>query len=457
MTTSKPRPSAAPLGAAPSGAAPLGAHGLDKRLDQVTLAGVTPPRGLRRLSVPLRLEPLPPPPKPVMLVGPTAAPLQELEGTDATRRLERSPAVDAALQDAVAAAEATREVPAQRRAPVRPATVTGISPVPALVPKLAAMPELAQMRPPPLPPRKPLPPHVVPVQAPRAAAAPVPKILGVLGDDVTIPGMSPVSSGNGQVISHAELYRLQLEFEDTPARPLPALASLFPLPVFVAPVAAAAFVDAAERSVAEDGEQRLAGVYSTDLHRLEELEGIEDLDALAQAMGLKSMEVSIPDGLPLDEISLPPRSISLPTLRRRDSEVHRARVHAALGDGSESVFLDDTTIEGLPVARTSVPSRPPLPARATSPVIVRIPARPKVSPEARARARKLYLSAVDELTRGDRDGAIGHLKLAVHYDDAVPLYQDFLRQLTKPRNGETEITDSSRSRRRARVEPTIRG
>jgi hypothetical protein len=113
---------------------------------------------------------------------------------------------------------------------------------------------------------------------------------------------------------------------------------------------------------------------------------------------------------------------------RMTSDVRRARVRAALGDGREDVFLDDEkTIEGLP----AIVSRPPLPSRAQKPVVVKIPARPKVSLEARNQARKLYLAAVDELAKGDKVGAIGHLKLAIHYDDGIPLYQDFLKQLTK--------------------------
>jgi len=64
--------------------------------------------------------------------------------------------------------------------------------------------------------------------------------------------------------------------------------------------------------------------------------------------------------------------------------VARARVHAALGDGLEHIFLEDKTDPNGVVV-----SRPPLPARAAKPVIVKIPARPKVSLEARNQARKL--------------------------------------------------------------------
>lgn len=471
-------------------------------------------------SVPLRLDPLPPPPSPVVLVPPpraeaTSSLLDELEAfnADATRQLERPAAVDAALQDALAAAEATREIPAQRNVKPRPATVTGITAPPrdvardpfapvatdadhpqtlaptTVVPKLALMPELAEQqkekRPPPIPSRRtpvrgvaapkpivvplddgepallapttPTTPTATAAPAP-ALSAPTPKVMQVLGEEATIPGLPPLSSTSGKVITRAELYKLQLEFEDTPARPLPALASLLPLPVLaptlspdapVAPAATAPLVDA--------DAARLGGVESTDLNRLEELEGIEDLDALAQAMGLRSYhEISIPDGEPVAAEAAEAEEVGdddiLDEQPRMTSDVRRARVHAALGDGREDVFLDDEkTIEGLPV----IVSRPPLPARAAKPVIVKIPARPKVSLEARNQARKLYLTAVDELAKGDKVAAIGHLKLAIHYDDGVPLYQDFLKHLTK--NGDPGATNPRRRRRQTFSASNVRG
>jgi hypothetical protein len=273
-----------------------------------------------------------------------------------------------------------------------------------------------------------------PVPATPAATAAAVWLLQELELEATIPTLTaparsvPVSSEAlrssetphaSDAGAHAELYRLQLEFEDTPARPLPALASLFPVPVLQAPSATTtpAFVD--------DGDA--PGADASSLEELEELEGIEDLDALAKGLGLKGIEVSIPDAAPVDdEPPLPP---------------------AMTSDGPR-LLIEDTLVEKR-LATTSSPPRPPPLVRTATPVIVKIPSRPKVSTEARARARKLYLSAVDELTRGDRASAIGHLKLAVACDDGVPLYQDFLQQLTKSREDEAPvITEPSRLRRR---------
>ena len=249
--------------------------------------------------------------------------------------------------------------------------------------------------------------------------APPPRSLAVLGGDTTLPGLLYASSDHGQVVSHSDLYRLRLELTDTPARPLPALASLSIVSAGV-------------------GDEELAGVCSTDLNRLDELEGIEDLETMARAMGLTGLAVSIPDGLPVDdEPSLPPLSPSV---------VRRARVSAALGNGSESIFLPDSTED--------LPARPSLPARTNTPVIVRIPAHKLVSEEARARGRKLYLSAIDELTRGDRVGAVGHLELAIQYDKDVRLYQDLLQQVAKTGSDEAERTDPGSKRRRSRRDAT---
>jgi hypothetical protein len=542
-----------------AGPPPLEPIGLERRLDQLMLAGgVTPPRGLRvpalRREVPLRLEP----PAPVMAAAPAAMPpvsasterlLQALadevvdadalgaeiiagpntepgareesgardrphaadpplaapfdSDLDVTRKLERPAAVEAALQDTLAA-EATREWPIQR-GPTQLASSRSApaedAPAPAPAPP-GARKELP--RPPPLPGRGKPPaarltaarpaaapaPAVVPVSptaAPTALAvpapiaiavaapparpitvtgvsAPPPRVMQFLSDD-TMPGTSPISSpgsalgshpgsspsGRG-LVSQSELYRLQLEFEDTPARPLPALASLHPLPIpsmldealeraKVISSEGPALVDAVELGEAIG----LAGVESTDLNRLDELEGIEDLDSLARALGLKSVcDSSIPsgDGAPVrldDEPAdeLPPEAPVRELNAAEVSAIRRAAIMAALGDGKETVFASG---EG-----PAVGPRPALAASSAAvPVIVRIPARPKVSAEAREQARRLYLSALEELGKGDKTGAVGHLKLAIHYDDGVQLYQDLLAQLEKTsKTDEQPVADTA--------------
>jgi hypothetical protein len=489
----RPAPKAAPAAPAPA---------LEKRLDQMVLAGVTPPHGLRSprqfaREVPLRLEPPPP-------VTPATGQLLESldEGgpagddeLDITAKLERPVTIDAALQDAVAAAaaEATREIPAQRRQraktnvdisvpslvvpapvveakPVAPAPVEVKAEIPAPMPVVVPAPVLRiesekkpLPRPPPLPKTnlKRTPPPVVTSAPPPVFSAPAPvlsapppRVMQVLGDDVTIPGLSPASSNSsssGKLLSQSELYRLQLEFEDTPARPLPALASLQPMPLLPSSLG-----EALERAKLTSGEgpalvedhamlaepMGLAGVESTDLNRLgqlDDLEGIEDLDALARALGLKSVaDVSIPsgDGAPVvadDEpadVPPPPKPVD----RAEISHIRRAAIIAALGEG------DDSFLNGSGPA----PTRPALQAKAAAvPVIVRIPSRPKVSAEAREQARKLYLAAVDELSKGDKVGAIGHLKLALHYDDGVQLYRDLLAQLERnTKSDEKPVSDA---------------
>ncbi|HEY4223920.1 MAG TPA: hypothetical protein VGO62_21340 [Myxococcota bacterium] len=362
------------------------------------------------------LPPLAPPPP--SLVAPLLAP---------TRKVDLLP-LAALLQDAVAVAEMTREMPAQSL------------PVPIATPKkLPFLPELADApalpRPPPLPPRgKPIAAVAAPQTKPRAVAqvAPPPKLMRVL-DDPTIPGMAPVSSSTSQSTSQSgrvrferssDSYRLQ-EFEDTPARPLPALASLVPMPVEAHVLPGHGAAPIAEVDM-------LAGVQSTDLNRLDELEAIADLDSLARALGLKSVvDVSIPsdEGEPVVDplvahletsfdASLPPRQMSA---------VRRAAVMKALGED-----------EGTSQPR----QRPKLAANgAVNPIIVKIPSRPKVSAQARAQARNLYLSAVDELAKGDSTGAIGHLQLAIHYDDSIELYRDLLAQLERSSKSGEAATD----------------
>ncbi len=84
-------------------------------------------------------------------------------------------------------------------------------------------------------------------------------------------------------------------------------------------------------------------------------------------------------------------------------------------------------------------SRPALRAPAAVRFVVEdAPARPRhdaLSPADLARnllrARELYLVAMDDLGDGDVGSAIGHLQLAVAYDDRTALYHDLLAQLTR--------------------------
>jgi hypothetical protein len=233
---------------------------LERRLDQVSLAThhATPERGTA-ISPLLRLESgLSAPPPPPVDVKEVSAPIEVspaardlLDELDTTAKLTRPAAVDAALQDALAEPpvtmplpsifrQPTLNVPAQSLVPARSDDVS--EPVPAA-------PKKELPRPPPLPAKaKPklieAKPTLVPkpvvspkpvivassLDAPRPlevkpveTMAPVPKIVQVL-EDVTIPGIQrPGSTSNsnnsGRMISATDLYRLQLEFEDTPARP----------------------------------------------------------------------------------------------------------------------------------------------------------------------------------------------------------------------------------------------
>jgi hypothetical protein len=401
---------------------------LERRLDQLSLVGATPARGMR---VPLHVNAPFDAPLEAPVFSTDALPPSPADFVAPTQKLERPAALDAIIQDALASFEMTREMPPQSLPSPKDFAPATSKKAP---PKLAAMPELRiELEPTkPAPVSLPSPPRGVPRPPPlpkRAAkatahAAPAPKMVQFL-DENTIPGDVPISSPSHSSSSERrDAYRLHLEFDDTPARPVPALASLLPMPV-----------EPHELLVGEppplvDPEQ-LGGVESTDLHRLDELEGIEDLDLLAQALGLRSVaDVSIPsdEGEPVSDLfpahdSLPPRRLS----DEGASAVRRAAVMKALGED-----------EGDAQPSSSPGVRPKLAAKgAVSPVIVKIPTRPKVSAQARAQARSLYLTAVEEIGRGDKQNAMGHLKLAVHYDDGVELYRDLLAQLERTtRSGE---------------------
>lgn len=447
---------------------------LERRLDQLLLAGgVTPPRGQRipsaRSDVPLRLEPpaaarapIPPSISAAERCGQRAtdALLDHLDDLDATARLDRPAAVDAALYDTLAAAEATKVNVGQRAAAtVRPRSDDVSLPrlvVPALEAPIALshVPDGSSDAPRPLPKKPSTTPPVAVASPPPVLSAPPPRIMQVPED--TLPSLSSSSSSSsssGKFLTQSDLYRLQLEFEDTPARPLPAHASVKPLPLVSASLGEAldrargisseapALVDAdhldsLEQLVGDEAFEALRGLESPDL---QELEGIEDLDALARALGLKSVSdisISSIDGAPVfadDELGSGRRARAsqeggAPVRELGPAEVtaiRRAAILAALGEGKETVF---TSSEGAPITAT----RPALQARtAAVPVIVRIPSRPRVTAAAREQGRKLYLRAVEELGKGDKSAAVVHLKLAISHDDGVQLYRDLLAQLVK--------------------------
>jgi hypothetical protein len=257
---------------------------LDRKLDQLALAGVTPPRGVPRAHV--RMEP-PVSSPPPLVNAPSDALLTEMQAK--TKKIERPAALamDALILDAIAAAEATKVMPPQslpqpsqpqkpppklvglpeltptNQKKPKPISLSDAKPV---MPRASAPPPLPQKRatlaplpPPPAPTLLPtlenaiplslappplseftfpsLPPTAPTTTSSVLRSAPVPKLMTVL-DEVTIPGMSIPSSNNSSTSGKtrsSDFYRLQLEFEDTPARPLPALASLLPMPVVAPP------------------------------------------------------------------------------------------------------------------------------------------------------------------------------------------------------------------------------
>lgn len=334
-----------------------------------------------------------------------------------TRRLPAGGDVDAALQDSLAELEATIEIPAQRRLPARDQPVTTdvrqAAPAPA-APKPIDLKPIELPRPPPLPPAarpkprvaariEPLATHAPPPML--SDAAPPPRVLQVLGEENTIPGLPPAprSSSSDKVTRPSDLYRLQLEFEDTPARPLPRVAFVPPPPL----------PPSAKRPPKKGSAPRSADALD-DLH---ELEAIDDLRAMAKALGLDGVgDVSIPslEGMPVLETTASTAPLpSFPEFEER------------FANSVETVFPEKRS--GHAGAKAT---RPALSGgKAVSPVIVKIPSRPKVSLEERERARRLYLSAVDLLGKGERAAAVQHLHLAIERDDGIPLYRDLLEHL----------------------------
>lgn len=411
------RPASAP--------APAPALTLAQRLDQMLLAGGTPARGTLVPSLERILEPS-------ARAAATDALLEAMEARqeEPTRPMPAGRTVDAALQDSLAELEATLEIPAQRRAPLRRETAT-LTAVPAVPTPSVPEPVLLKdvPRPPPLPAAKPKSrPAPVATHAPAPVLSdvvPVPRVVQVMGDDNTIPGLSPgsrsSSSSSGKVLQQSDQYRLQLEFEDTPARPLPRIAFVPPPPLPPSAKKAAK-----------------APAAAPDLG---DLENIDDLQAMARALGLDGVgDVSIPslEGLPIP-LALDDEDISLPDLTASAELFDDGDVFASASVASDvrralaEELLDISQETAFPERRSSQEGGTPRPAllagKAVTPVIVKIPSRPKVSMESRERARRLYLEAVEKLAKGDRTAAVLHLKLAIDYDDGIPLYRDLLAQL----------------------------
>lgn len=428
-------PPAPPRTAPPPSPVPLA-----QRLDQMALAGGTPARGTFVPSFDAALDFAP------ARSAPTDDLLAALDlGDDElTRPLPAGGTIDAAMADSLAELEATIEIPAQRRMAARKdapltsldgRTTAGKAAVPS-VPEPVILKEV----PPPLPPAKPKTrPVPVATRAPAPVlsdAAPAPRVLQVLGEENTIPGLSPItrsSSSSGKIVQPSDQYRLQLEFEDTPARPLPRIAFVPPPPL---PPSAKKAMKAPAAPAPELGE----------------LEAIDDLEAMARALGLDGVgDVSIPslEGAPVfqmadEDISLPDLTAAAMLAGERDDlddfddldELEGTAPTRATSDVRRALALEalDHSIEtAFPEKRVSLEggvTRPALSAgKAVTPVIVKIPSRPKVSLEARERARRLYLEAIDKLGTGDRTAAVLHLRLAIDYDDGIPLYRDLLSQL----------------------------
>lgn len=426
---------------------------LAERLDRLELAGGTPARGS---AIP-RLER-------ARAEAPRTSALDDLfdaldQPGELTRPLAAGATIDAALRDSIAELEATVEIPAQRRLPARerpltsdirhiplpempvaqprparatPAPITPPAAVPAPV-ALRPVPLRDLPRPPPLPKGKPKErsaPVATHAPPPALSEAPEPRMLQVLGEENTIPGLAPTarSSSSGKVSRTSDLYRLQLEFEDTPARPLPRVSFVPPPPL----------PPAARRAAQPDAAPPKSAEVLADLH---ELEAIDDLRAMARALGLDGVgDVSIPslEGLPVADMARGtaplPLLPELDELSAGDDNTHGDPVRpsaSAMRAALEREVLDDDVEATLPGrSAAELTPRPGLAcAKAVTPVIVKIPARPKVSLESRERARRYYLDAVDLLGKGERAAAVQHLRMAIEYDDAIPLYRDLLEHL----------------------------
>jgi len=110
-----------------------------------------------------------------------------------------------------------------------------------------------------------------------------------------------------------------------------------------------------------------------------------------------------------------------------------ATAPASLPDDDEAGFLDEDEV--TPARGTK---RPAMPTDAVRVVVAEAPARPRheaLSADERERngrrAHELYLVALDDVGDGDLGGAIGHLQLAVAYDDQTDVYRELLAQLSR--------------------------
>jgi len=407
---------------------------LARKLDQVMLAGVTPPRG---------------------------------NTSPRARAIPQPDAPPSASSSNMAAADKTIVSP---RAPVSNGSVPAPVPLPPshllmdTVPNRELTGRAAQFRyerprvvPPPLPPRRMKPKYaLVPLTlVPRAWSQPEPRMLQVLAADQkdataenTDPSLTGSSSGfmfrfsgppsSTRGVGAREAGQRDIELNrPAPPRPLPPLASLVPMP------AESVLDEALERvqritreaPVVSDGIDFSS--EDTDSFRLEDIESIQDLDSLAKSLGLKGVaDASVPsgDGVVVSGegaavIDAPSDRLTIRELGPEEmNAIRSAAVFRSLGKteadgGKEDVFASSSDWMRRP--------RPALPAKnAAVPVIVKIPPRPKVSQKAREQARRLYLTAVEMLGQGDRVGALSKLNLAITYDDGVPLYQELRAQLT---------------------------
>lgn len=188
----------------------------------------------------------------------------------------------------------------------------------------------------------------------------------------------------------------------------------------------------------------------------------DDLDVVAEALGLSGGLV-VPRAVADDELLFEDAVIDVDDVVEASVDADAGAIE--LGDEDIEAGGDEASFDNLPVTDPSAASfaarsvdddgdgflgdddvtpargtpRPALVApRAVRVVIEDAPARTRfeaLSPEdaarSRLRARELYLVALDDLGVGDTRSAVGHLQLAVAYDDETELYRDLLAQLAK--------------------------
>jgi hypothetical protein len=145
-----------------------------------------------------------------------------------------------------------------------------------------------------------------------------------------------------------------------------------------------------------------------------------------------------PDGSSRGPLPLLPSSLFIVPGRDASAGADPVFVDSPLDDDSD-LFVDDNEV--TPPRGTPRPTLVPAAtgggsdASRTSPV--EVTAIPSSWPDEaefqrnRRRARELYLIALDDLGEGDARSAIGHLQLAVAYDDGADVYRDLLAQLLR--------------------------